>query len=80
MKIKEKIEWKIPAYYASAIINNDYSGLSEQEEKELNDFIKKNIEGDLTLEDMNQEPYFSWSNDVNALGSDVLDFVELIYV
>lgn len=79
MQIIKTKNWRIPAYYASAIINDDYTGLNDEEEKILNNFLKNEIRGTLTLENMEQEPFFSWYNDITNLGSDVLDFIELIY-
>ena len=79
MKIIDQINWIIPSHYASAIINNDYSGLTDEEEIEINNFLSNKIKGQLTIENMEDDHYFSWINDVNNLGSDVLNFVELIY-
>ena len=33
-------EYRIAGHYLSAMINDDYSGLSDQEERELQDFIE----------------------------------------
>lgn len=67
--------YRLPAYYASAIINNDWSGLVEQESDELKSFLSKEglLTSDFYLSEI--EPYFSWKNDMNFLGGDVFDFI-----
>ena len=41
MNIKEQYEYTFPAYALSALINGDYSGLEEGDEKNLNEFLKR---------------------------------------
>lgn len=79
----EEYEYRLPAQWASAIINDDYSGCDNDEEKEIREFRKKIIEEHgsehtLTLADMDQEPYFASYSDVNNLGGDMLDFTLLV--
>ena len=38
----QTISVKLPAYWASALVNGDFSGLSDVEEKEINDFLTEN--------------------------------------
>lgn len=40
-KIKT-VKVKLPAHWASALVNGDFSGLSDVEEKEINDFLTEN--------------------------------------
>ena len=40
-KIKT-IRMKLPSHWASALVNGDFSGLSDVEEKEINDFLTEN--------------------------------------
>ena len=35
----DNLIFTISAHYASAIVNNDYTGLDDSEEKDLNDFL-----------------------------------------
>tara|TARA_R110002167_G_scaffold70465_11_gene198867 strand:- start:10504 stop:11919 length:1416 start_codon:yes stop_codon:yes gene_type:complete len=71
----ELLEFEIPTFYASAIINADNSGLSDEDDEELDDFINEIVEtygnANFMLGDKSDESYFSSSNDVNNLGSDV---------
>lgn len=60
----------LPIYWASALINDDYSGLEDDEIKELDDFCK-----DLgPCIDVSEENEFSWANDANNLGGAVATF------
>jgi len=70
----ERLEFIIPNYYAAAIILNDFSGLNEHEEQEINEFIDSTIEkyGHAHFAyDYDTDSYFSHANDINNLGSDV---------
>lgn len=73
--MKKKIEiaeYLLPSYYTSALINDDYSGLTDEEEKEIKQWLINVKPGYcLTCSD---ESYFSWHNDMNNLGSDVLTY------
>ena len=65
----------LPDFWASALINNDYSGLEPEDEKELNDFIEHwqddlilvsaNIESD---ENAYFESHFMKYHDASNLG------------
>ena len=37
----EIIIYRLPVYWACALINGDYTGLSDEEEKEINNFLNK---------------------------------------
>lgn len=61
----------LPAFWASYIINNDHSGISEQEKDEIDRFLST-LKGYLTLKDMGSEPWFDGYQDV-------LEYVEVIH-
>ena len=65
--------YRIPDYFLAALINDDYSGLSDQEEKELNTWLKNVNPGHATCPD--DESFFSHNNDINNLGSNCYDVV-----
>jgi len=86
MKI-ETITYKLPAYWASYLINGDASGLEDicpaqsrgqlpgDEESELatiDSFLQR--EGEPNFIDCGEQ-YFSWTNDATTLGGDVCDYV-----
>lgn len=64
--------YTLPAHWASALINCDYSGMSDAEVKELNDWMEYAKPGYCI--DCGEESFFTWRNDVNNLGGDCLEF------
>jgi hypothetical protein len=69
------IEYVIPTHYATSLINADMSGLSDEDEQELDEFVNRVQEAHGNAHFMlgnDTEEYFSHSNDVNNLGSDVM--------
>lgn len=70
----EQLRFIIPSYYASALINGDFSGLNQQEENEIEDFISRvycEYKNTFFIYDFETEPYFSTYNNVNNLAGDV---------
>jgi len=69
------LEFKIPSSYVSAIINADSSGLSDEDDEELNEFINDVVEtygnANFMLGEESDESYFDTDNDINNLGGDV---------
>lgn len=65
-------EYLLPAYWASALVNNDYDSLSEYEISELLEWKLKNNPG--ICSHCSEESFFSKSNDVSGLGGDCLVF------
>lgn len=68
----EEITYILPVYWASAIINGDDSGLSEEDIQQLNDWSEK--EGHPNIVSVGEESYFSHSNDATNLGGDVAEY------
>ncbi len=66
----------LPAYWASALINGDYSGLEDTEIKEIETFEAQNREDNCCFYciDCSEEQYFKWRNDATNLGGDVLEY------
>ncbi len=71
----ETIEvFTLPAYWGSALINDDWSGLDAQETASLTHWLRRRgyaASDCLTVED---ETYFAWSNDATSLGGAVAEF------
>lgn len=64
------VTYVLPAHWASAIINDDYSGYTDEEAMEIEDFCK-----DLgPCVDVTDEEEFGWTNDANGLGGSVATF------
>ncbi len=74
------ISFILPSYYASTFVNGDYSGLSDEEEKVINDFISVNLAeyGRFYCVDADVDNvYFARHNDLTGmghLGSDVCEY------
>ena len=76
-KFEEETLW-LPAHWASALINGDYTGLDDSEEEELNDWLEANPEyGNPTS--CSDYPEFKNKHDASdfALPADCLEFTYL---
>lgn len=66
--------YTLPAYWGPYLINGDSSGMEDEEEIEVKDWLKAHPWlGDCL--DMQNEDEFSWENDANDVGGAVADFV-----
>lgn len=67
----------LPEYWASALINDDTSGMEDKEIEEMNSFLaKNNLPSPVSC---SEEAYFSWRNDSgNNLGGNVLEYYFLL--
>lgn len=69
-----RLEFIVPAYFLCALIDGDFSGLNDEEEEQINNFIDATLQkyGNAFFHpDFTTEPYFSYRNDINNLGGDV---------
>lgn len=72
MKTKiETVTYKLPAHWASYLINGDASGLEDGEQAVIDAWMVK--EGNPHICDCG-ESYFSWTNEATSLGGDVCDY------
>lgn len=62
----------LPSYWASYLINNDPSGLSDEEKLQVDEWLKANSYPSFI--DCGDKEYFSWGNDANSLGGNVMEF------
>ncbi|WP_187648721.1 hypothetical protein [Nitrosophilus labii] len=78
----EIIEYTLPANWASALINDDYTGLEDEEEKQLLDFLEKTVEergyGHWSLND--NEPLFYKFHDARPYGVLAADCLKFEWV
>ena len=81
MSIKtEEYHFKIPVWAALAISNGS-ENTTEEEDQQLSDFLESLPDnGQGTFDFGNDEPYFSYFNDVDKLGNDVYDTVYTIFI
>lgn len=73
----EENVYVLPEYWASALINGDYSGLSDDEEKQIQEWFNRVQPGDCVA--CSDEPYFSNRNDAGTLAGNVLEYTFLHY-
>lgn len=71
----ELIRYKLPVYWTCALINGDYTGLSDEEEREINNFLEQ-AEGYPIDVDMGTEGFYR-CNDANNTAGDCADFIFL---
>lgn len=69
----EVIKYRLPVYWAGALINGDYTGLSDEEEQEINDFLKQ-AEGSPVSVEWETEGFYR-CNDANSMAGDCADFI-----
>ena len=69
----EVIRYRLPVYWAGALINDDYTGLSDEEEQEIDDFIK-HADGYPVSVDWETEGFYPY-NDANAIAGNCADFI-----
>lgn len=66
--------YRIPAFYLSALINGDYSGLNDAEIGDLNTWLERVQPGSAVCPE--SEPFFAHSNDVfGFIGADCYDVI-----
>ena len=68
------LEYILPAYFASYLINGDHSGLTEQEKEKIDLFLEREK---ITILTCGDQSFFSWSNDLDTLGSNCLEFTAI---
>lgn len=70
------MKFRLPAHWASYLINNDSSGLSRQEIDEVDAWLEANNLNLNSFVDCG-ESFFSWRNDANNLGGEVAEFTTI---
>lgn len=69
----EIIKYRLPVYWAGALISDDHTGLSDEEEQEIENFLKQ-VDGYPVDVDWETEGFYQ-SNDANSMGADCADFI-----
>lgn len=67
------IRYRLPVYWACALINGDYTGLSDEEEREINNFLEQ-AEGYPVDVDLETEGFYR-CNDANDIAGSCADFI-----
>lgn len=71
-KVKTE-RYRLPSYWASAIINGDYSGLDDNEEKAVNDFLSS-VNGSAIDVDFSTEGFYH-CNDAGTLPGECVEYI-----
>ena len=69
----EIIRYRLPIYWIGALINGDYTGISNEEAQEIDDFVK-HADGYPVNVDWGTEGFYSY-NDANAIGGICVDVI-----
>jgi hypothetical protein len=84
MKKKNIYKYSIPEYFIACIINADYTGLTDNEVQDVNNFENmllaegKQQNYSSYSYDIIPNPYFSYSNSINNIGNNCFD-VNVVY-
>lgn len=70
------ITYLLPSYWACALINGDYTGLSEEDKKEIENFLKT-AEGSPASVDFETEGFYR-HNDAGTLPGNCVEYTFLI--
>lgn len=63
----EVIRYRLPVYWACALINDDYTGLSDNEKQEIRNFLKR-VKADPVSVDWKTEGFYWYNNANNTPG------------
>lgn len=80
----ETYEYKIPVWAICALEYGDFTGLDDNDEKAVNEFIeslprdRNGSIGHFSWGEIDENKYFAHYNDINNLGSDVVDVEYLV--
>lgn len=69
----EVIRYRLPVYWAHALINDDYTGLLDDEEQEIRNFLKR-VKADPVSVDWKTEGFYR-CNDANDIAGSCADFI-----
>ena len=70
----EVIRYRLPVYWAHALINDDYTGLLDNEEQEIRNFLKR-VKADPVSVDWKTEGFYWYNNANNTPGGECVDFI-----
>jgi hypothetical protein len=77
METTDKPDWidtyTLPSVYASALVNDDWSGLDKEGREELIKWLDETRPG-YCFGISDGDSWFSWGNDMNSLGADVCEY------
>lgn len=69
----EAMRYRLPVYWARALINDDYTGLLDNEEQEIRNLLKR-VKADPVSVDWKTEGFY-WYNNANNTPGERVDFI-----
>lgn len=69
----DEITYILPMYWASYIVNADYSGLEDNEQEEIDQFLAREGLGAASVQ-VSEDYFFKHTNDANNLGNDCCEY------
>jgi hypothetical protein len=72
-RIMQTVTYRLPAYWASALINDDRSDITDEDDADMGEFFEAHPELGSAIDCGEAE--FSWSNDWTNLGGDVCEYI-----
>lgn len=80
-KTFEQLVFIVPSYYLCGLIDGDYSGLTDLEELEIENFTKDVLENHATARfSLMDDVGFKHKNDINNLGGDCTEIGLLVEI
>ncbi len=68
----ELLEYTLPDYLACYLINGDTDGITEDERREIDEYLK---EQGVCIVGMEEDSSFRWSNDLNKIGASCSTYI-----
>lgn len=68
----EVLEYTLPDYLACYLINGDMDSITDQEMKEIDEYLEQ--EG-VCIVSINDDSSFRWSNDLNNIGANCSTYI-----
>ena len=65
----EELQYTLPIYWASYIINGDPTSLADGEQEEIDEYVKSI--GSPSFTDISDDKWFAYSNDATTIGGEV---------
>lgn len=73
-----EVQYTLPSYWASYLVNGDDSGLEDGERRQIDRWLRREGLDRADCVDVQEESAFSRSNDATDLGGDVSEYLFLL--
>lgn len=79
MKIKRKETYTLPTWAEYYFATGETSDMTDDEIEQANMWLNKHDLRNAVVEVSEEDPYFSWSNDMNNIGGDVVETTFILF-